>query len=99
LNRLDQGREVQAANVIPHDPRFVVLGQQLIERTLLELDLLPLGVPQPLEADPRRQRPLGRPSPIFWGSPKQETSIHHASSRFHTHKPGPYGRLNASRDK
>ena len=76
LNPLLQLRQVQAAGILPHDPRLVILRKQVVQGALLELDLIPDRVAQPLGTDPRRLGTLDALAPL---QVKDRTLIHRSS--------------------
>ena len=84
LNCRPQLRQVQAADVVPHDPSFVFLREQLVERAFLKLDLIPHGVPQSFWPDPRRQS-FGRLGFLPRPPLKQRPLIHCPSSELPGH--------------
>jgi hypothetical protein len=47
LDGIVQGTEVQAEDIVPDDPRRMIVGDQLVERGGTEDDLLAVGGPQP----------------------------------------------------
>ena len=76
LNRRDQFRQVQAADIFPDRSCLMLDREQLFQRALAKLHLVPHGVPHPLPPNPRRNRLIGllvrpqlKPSPLVHHSP------------------------------
>ncbi len=57
LNPFEQLRQIKAVNVAPDDPRLMVFGQQIVQRTLLKFNLEGDRRPQPLRPQPRGATP------------------------------------------
>ena len=85
LNPLVQLRQVKTANVVPNDPGLMLLGQKLVERTRLKLDLIAYRVPQPSMPAPRRQG--SGPRPFLRRPTVKQPLIHRPSSNSRPARP------------